>query len=251
MRQRIIAGNWKMNMDLVEARTLAGRLKTLVGNVTDPVVLVCPPFTALTEVSMMLKDCSIVVGSQNMHEEAAGAYTGEISAGMLLTSGCSHVILGHSERRIYFSENDKLVNAKARRALDADLQPIVCVGERLDQREAGRTETIIEGQIRGSLDSLSESDMLRTVIAYEPIWAIGTGKTATPEQAEEVHRQIRRLLADTYDENTAEGVTILYGGSVKPGNAAGLFEKENIDGALVGGASLKADDFAAIVNAMT
>lgn len=250
MRRKIVAGNWKMYKTIVEARALVSELKERVGQVNDPLVLVCPPFTALTEVSMALKDSEIHVGGQNMHQEDSGAYTGEISAEMLLTSGCTHVILGHSERRSYFSEDDKLVNAKARKALASGLIPIVCVGESLEQRKAGRTEQIVEGQIRGSLDSLSESDIKKTVIAYEPVWAIGTGVTATPEQAEDVHRFIRRQVAEKFGEPIAAEVTILYGGSVKPDNAAGLFEKENIDGALVGGASLKAGDFAAIVTAM-
>jgi len=250
VRQKIIAGNWKMNKTVVEAAALVGELKKTVGNVTDPVVLVCPPFTALTEVSMLLKDSEIQVGGQNMHEADSGAYTGEISAEMLLTSGCSYVILGHSERRALFSETDKLVNTKARKALAAGLKPIVCVGETLDQREGGITEKVIEQQISGSLDSFSEADMQKTVIAYEPVWAIGTGKVATPEQAEEVHVFIRKLLARSHGNDIADGMTILYGGSVKASNAAGLFEKENIDGALIGGASLKADEFSAIVKAM-
>lgn len=250
MRRKIIAGNWKMNKTVVEAAALASELKKTVGQVTDPVVLICPPFTALTEVSILLKDSEIQVGGQNMHEADSGAYTGEISAEMLLTSGCSYVILGHSERRTLFSETDKLVNAKARKALAAGLTPIVCVGETLDQREGGITEKVIEQQISGSLDSFSESDMKKTVIAYEPVWAIGTGKVATPEQAEEVHILIRKLLSRSHGSEIAEGVTILYGGSVKASNAAGLFEKENIDGALIGGASLKADEFSAIVKAM-
>lgn len=250
MRKKIIAGNWKMNKTVVEGRVLIEGLKGLVGKVTDPVVLVCPPFTALTEVAMSLKDSEIRIGGQHMHEADSGAFTGEIAAEMLLTSGCSHVILGHSERRALFSETDEAVNIKAKKALSAGLVPIVCIGETLEEREAGNTEKVIEGQLGGSLDSLSESDMKKTVIAYEPVWAIGTGKTATPEQAEEVHGFIRKLLADKYGREIAEEVTILYGGSVKGSNAAGLFAKENIDGALVGGASLKADDFAAIVNAM-
>lgn len=250
MRRKIIAGNWKMNKTVVEAAALASELKKTVGQVTDPVVLICPPFTTLTEVSILLKDSEIQVGGQNMHEADSGAYTGEISAEMLLTSGCSYVILGHSERRTLFSETDKLVNAKACKALAAGLTPIVCVGETLDQREGGITEKVIEQQISGSLDSFSESDMEKTVIAYEPVWAIGTGKVATPEQAEEVHILIRKLLSRSHGSEIAEGVTILYGGSVKASNAAGLFEKENIDGALIGGASLKADEFSAIVKAM-
>jgi triosephosphate isomerase len=250
MRRKIIAGNWKMNKTVVEAQALAGGLKKDVGSVTDPVVLVCPPFTALTEVAMLLRDSEIQVGGQNMHEADSGAYTGEISAEMLLTSGCAYVILGHSERRALFSETDKLVNAKTIKALAAGLIPIVCVGETLDEREAGTMEKVIEEQISGSLDSLSGEDIEKTVIAYEPVWAIGTGKVATPEQAEEVHVYIRRLLARAHGDDIAEKVTILYGGSVKASNAAGLFEKENIDGALIGGASLKADEFAAIVRAM-
>ena len=163
MRRKIVAGNWKMHKTLVEAKALASDLKARVGKVKDPLVLVCPPFTALTEVSMALKDSEIEVGGQNMHQEGSGAYTGEVSAEMLLTSGCTYVILGHSERRSYFSEDDKLVNAKARKALAAGLTPIVCVGETRDQREADRTEQVVEGQIRGSLDSLSESDIKKTV----------------------------------------------------------------------------------------
>jgi len=250
VRKKIIAGNWKMHKTVVEAKTLVGELKKAVGGVIDPVVLVCPPFTALTEVALVLKDSEIQIGGQNMHEADSGAFTGEISAEMLLTSGCSYVILGHSERRALFSETDKLVNTKGRKALDAGLIPIVCVGETLNQREDGVTEKVIEEQISGSLDSFSESDIMKTVIAYEPVWAIGTGKVATPEQAEEIHVFIRKLLAQKYGGETAEEITILYGGSVKSSNAVGLFEKKNIDGALIGGASLKADEFAAIVKAM-
>ena len=250
MRTRIIAGNWKMNKTLVEARTLAGALKERVGSITDPMVLVCPPFTALTEVATLLGDSEIRIGAQNMHAADSGAYTGEVSAEMLLTSGCSHVILGHSERRALFGETDALVNAKTKKALAAGLIPIVCIGETLEQREAGRTEKTIEGQITGSLDSLSEAQLVRTVLAYEPVWAIGTGRTATPEQAEEVHVYIRRLLADKWNKKVADRVSILYGGSVNAANAGGLFTRPDIDGALVGGASLKADEFSAIVMAM-
>jgi len=250
VRKRIIAGNWKMNKTIVEAKSLIEALRKSVGSVTDPVVIICPPFTVLAEVAMALKDSDILIGGQNMHDADSGAYTGEISAEMLLTSGCSHVILGHSERRTLFSETDRKVNAKTKKALTVGLTPIVCVGEKLEQREAGITEKVIEEQITGSLDSLSEADIEKTVIAYEPVWAIGTGKVATPEQAEEVHVYIRGLLADEYGNDTAERVTILYGGSVKASSADGLFEKDNIDGALVGGASLDADEFTAIVQAM-
>ncbi|MFH1701640.1 MAG: triose-phosphate isomerase [Candidatus Zixiibacteriota bacterium] len=250
MRQNIIAGNWKMNKTIVEAKALADGIKKEVGSTKDPIVLVCPAFTALTEVSMSLKDSDIQIGGQNMSEADSGAYTGEISAEMLLTSGCTYVILGHSERRILFAETDKAVNTKAKKALEAGLIPIVCVGETLEQREAGKMENVIEEQIYGSLDSFSEKDLHKAVIAYEPVWAIGTGKTASPEQAEEVHVYIRKLLADRFDKTIAEEVSILYGGSVKSSNAEGLFAKDNIDGALIGGASLKADEFAAIVKAM-
>lgn len=250
MRKRIIAGNWKMNKTLVEARALAETVKKAVGKVTDPVVLVCPPFTALTEVAMVLKDSEIQVGGQNMHQADSGAYTGEISAQMLLTSGCSYVILGHSERRTLFSEADQVINAKTKKALSVGLIAIVCVGESLKQREAGLTEKVIEEQIMGSLDSLSIAEMKNVVIAYEPVWAIGTGRVATPEQAEEVHLFIRQLLTNRFDRTAADDVTILYGGSVKESNAAGLFAKKNIDGALIGGASLTAGEFAAIVTAM-
>ncbi|MDD4052106.1 MAG: triose-phosphate isomerase [candidate division Zixibacteria bacterium] len=250
MRRKIIAGNWKMNKTIVEAVALAAAIKREVGQIEHPVMVICPPFTALTEVSMALKDSEIQVGAQNMHQEDSGAFTGEVSAEMVLTSGCSYVILGHSERRTLFSETDQLVNAKTRKALTVGLTPIVCVGESLTQRQAGQMETVIEGQFNGLLDGLSAEEIRRIVIAYEPVWAIGTGQVATPEQAEEVHRFIRGLLARQYDEATASEITILYGGSVKGSNAAGLFAKENIDGALVGGASLKADEFVAIVKAM-
>ncbi len=250
MRKKIIAGNWKMNKTVVEANTLASELNKSIGKVKAPIVLICPAFTALTEVAMVLKDSEIQVGGQNMHTVDSGAYTGEISAEMLLTSGCTHVILGHSERRALFSEDDKLVNAKTKKALEAGLLPVVCVGETLEEREAGNMDKVIEEQIKGSLDSLSEKEMLNTVIAYEPVWAIGTGKTASPEQAEEVHELIRKLLVEKFGPETAGEISILYGGSVKASNADGLFVKENIDGALIGGASLKADEFAAIVNAM-
>ena len=251
MRKKIIAGNWKMNKSADEAKALALALRRAIGEMTHPEVVVCPPFTALGEVASVIKGSRLRLGAQNMHHADSGAYTGEISAGMLLTIGCTEVILGHSERRSLFSETDQAVNAKAKKALAAGLTPIVCVGETLAQRESGAMEKVIEQQIRGSLNSLSEADLKRTVIAYEPVWAIGTGKVATPDQAEEVHRYIRRLLTDMHGGNVAAEVTILYGGSVKADNAAGLFEMENIDGALVGGASLVADEFAAIVKAMT
>lgn len=250
MRKKIIAGNWKMNKTVVEATALARSLADGVGGLADPVILVCPPFTALTEVAMALKDSEIQVGGQNMHAASSGAFTGEVSAEMLLTSGCTHVILGHSERRALFSETSAVVNAKTKAALVAGLIPVVCVGETLQQRESGITNQIIEEQIKGSLDSLSEDDIMETVLAYEPVWAIGTGKTATPEMAEEVHVYIRGLLADIYSREIADEVSILYGGSVKPANSPDLFACENIDGALIGGASLTAELFVPIVKTM-
>ena len=250
MRKPILAGNWKMNKTATEAVEFVNELKEKVGEVKEREVLVCPVFTALKPVSDVIKGTSIKLGAQNMHWEDGGAFTGEISAEMLLTSGCTYVILGHSERRAIFSEDDKLVNSKALKALKAGLIPIVCVGETLAERESGAMKKVIEEQITGSLDSFSKSDMEKTVIAYEPVWAIGTGKMATPQQAEEVHIYIRSLLADKYGEETAENVTILYGGSVKSSNAEGLFSLDNIDGALIGGASLKAEEFVAIARAM-
>jgi triosephosphate isomerase (TIM) len=250
VRKKIVAGNWKMNKTIVEAKALAAALKQQIGKVTHPVVVICPSFPALTEVAMALKDSEIQIGAQNMHQADSGAFTGEVSGEMLWTSGCSYIILGHSERRALFSETNSLVNAKTKKALAIGLVPIVCVGETLDQRESGTTERIIEEQISGSLDSLSEADISKTVIAYEPVWAIGTGKTATPEQAEEAHAFIRKLLAAKYGQLAASEIAILYGGSVNASNAAALFAKENISGGLVGGASLKADEFVAIVKAM-
>jgi len=211
-------------------------------------VVVCPPFTALETAARLLKGSPIGLGGQNMSEHEKGAFTGEISAEMLLTVGASWVILGHSERRQFYAETDKLVNAKAQRALSSGLTPIICVGETLAEREAGRTETVVGSQIDGCLTGFGESELNKIVIAYEPVWAIGTGKTATPEMAEEVHRFIRgRLTAKS--KSAAERLPILYGGSVKPDNAAGLLSQPDIDGALVGGASLKAGDFIGIIKA--
>ncbi len=211
-------------------------------------VLVCPPFTSLVTASSLLADSHIAVGGQDMSEHEGGAYTAEISAQMLLTVGATFVILGHSERRQYHAESDQLVNAKAVRAHASGLTPIICVGETLEERESGRTEDVVGAQIAGTLKGLTADDLRKTVIAYEPVWAIGTGKTATPEMAEAVHRFIRERLA-AIDNEAAQTLPILYGGSVKPNNAAGLLSQPNIDGALVGGASLKADDFIAIINA--
>jgi triosephosphate isomerase len=248
MRLTLIAGNWKMNMTNPQAIDLAQSLVNEVGEIENPRVLICPPFTALSEVGRLIKRTSIYLGAQNMYVKESGAFTGEISPAMLLTSGVSFVIIGHSERREFFAETDTIVNDKVRLALKTGLIPIVCVGEKLEEREKGRTRDVVGDQLDGSLEGLSAEEMRKTVVAYEPIWAIGTGRTATPETAQEVHAFIRKKLKGKYGE-TADNVTILYGGSVKGDNAAGLLTQPDIDGALVGGASLKAEEFVRIIRA--
>lgn len=238
-----------MNNTVAQATELIEGLKASVGNVQDVEVVVCPTFTALASVGAQIQGTSIGLGAQNMHFEASGAYTGEISASMLKELGCAYVILGHSERRTYFGEDDALVSTKAQAALAAGLIPIVCVGETLEERESGKTEAVIETQTRGSLAGISAEDLKKTVIAYEPVWAIGTGKVATTEQAQEVHAFIRGILADMTDEDTAQSVRIQYGGSMKPDNAPELLAQADIDGGLIGGAALKADAFTAIIEA--
>ncbi len=249
MRQTIIAGNWKMNGTIKETKTLLTGLLEGNSDNKNAKVVVCPPYVALTTAGKMLDGSHIALGAQDMSEHESGAYTSEISAGMLLTVGVSFVILGHSERRQYHAETDRLVNAKAKAALKADLTPIICVGETLDQRESGQTEEVVGTQIEGTISGFSTEMLKKSVIAYEPVWAIGTGKTATPQMAQEVHRFIRDKLAEA-DKDAAEMIPILYGGSVKPGNAADLLVQPDIDGALVGGASLKAEDFIGIINSV-
>ncbi len=250
MRRKIVAGNWKMNKTVPEAVELArGIRESLEKESFDVEVVLCPPFVDLVPVQEQIKGSGIELGAQNLHWEEKGAYTGEISADMLLSAGCRYVIIGHSERRQYFGETDDMVNRRVRRALAAGLIPIVCVGETLQQREAGETETVVDRQVRGAFDGLSPDEIARTVIAYEPVWAIGTGVNATPEQAEEVHVYIRKLLSEIAGPGVAEGLRIQYGGSVNPGNAFSLMSQPNVDGALVGGASLKADSFYEIVKA--
>ena len=242
-RKLIIAGNWKMNKTLAEAEALATDLKIDLGELTEVDVVVCPPFTALAAVSAKLAESNIRLGAQNMSEHDYGARTGEIAAGMLKDVLARYVILGHSERRQDQGETDELVNRKTKAALAAGLKPIVCVGETLEQREAGDTEKVVGAQVTGSLDGLDAAQLEETVIAYEPVWAIGTGRTATAEQAQEVHAFIRSQLNDT----VAKNVRIQYGGSVKPANAAELMGLPDVDGALVGGASLEAHSFIEIV----
>jgi len=249
MRRKIIAGNWKMNGTITATATLIKELLNGQYQHERATVVVCPPFASLTAAAKLLRGSHIGLGAQDMSEHERGAFTGEISAEMLLTAGVSWVILGHSERRQYHAETDGLINAKARKALAAGLTPIICVGETLAEREAGRTETVVGTQVAGTLAGLTTEQLEKIVIAYEPVWAIGTGKTATPEMAEAVHRFVRQQLT-ARDARTAEIIPILYGGSVKSSNAAGLLSQPNIDGALVGGASLKADDFIGIVHSV-
>jgi len=246
-RKLIIAGNWKMNKTVTEALALVNDLKIELANIKEVDIVVCPPFTALCEVSKALRDSNIRLGAQDMSEHNAGAYTGEIAAEMLKELSVRYVILGHSERRQYHKESDELISKKTRAAHAASLEPIVCVGETLAERETGQMEKILQTQVRGSLTGLSKEQMVETIIAYEPVWAIGTGKTATTAQAQEAHGFIRGLLVKLFDEATARRVRIQYGGSVKPSNARELMSQPDVDGALVGGASLEAQSFAEIV----
>lgn len=247
-RRPILAGNWKMNKTTAEARELAGKLMPLVAGAKDREIVLSPPFTALQAVGDTIKGSNIALAAQNLHWEEKGAFTGEISADMLLDLGCKYVIIGHSERRQYFGETDDTVNKRLRKALDKGLMPIVCVGETLQEREAGGVQDVIERQIAGALKGVTGDEMKKIVIAYEPVWAIGTGKTATPEQANEVHSLIRRKVQQAYSAEIAGGIRIQYGGSVTPENVSSLMAMPDIDGALVGGASLKPESFAAIVN---
>lgn len=246
-RKYLIAGNWKMNLNSEEGATLAKDVVSLVGAQTDVAVCVCPTFTTLESVSKVVSGSNVQVGAQNMHFEASGAYTGEISAEMLRHLFTNFVILGHSERREYFGETDAIVNKKTLAALDANLKPIVCIGETLDEREAGKVSEVIKTQLEGALIGVTAEAADALVVAYEPVWAIGTGKTATPEMAEEVHAEIRCLLVGLIGADAAEKVRILYGGSMKPENADELLAQKNIDGGLIGGAALKANSFAALV----
>lgn len=252
MRKTIIAGNWKMNMDLDGGRALADGVKMgtlgmeLTGNFR---VVLCPPAVLLHDLSNRLSDCNIEVGGQNLYNKPSGAFTGEVSGPMLRSVGCKYVIVGHSERRTMFAESDLEVCLKANAALDARLSPIICVGETITEREDGRVKEVLTRQVRKALEGIFDFGITDCIIAYEPVWAIGTGNTATPEQAQEAHRLIRDVLASIYNTEIADQVSIIYGGSVTPQNAGELFAQPDIDGALVGGASLRADSFLAIINA--
>jgi triosephosphate isomerase len=246
-RKLIIAGNWKMNKTVAESLDLVRGLKLELANIKEVDIVISPPFTALSEVSKAILDSNIRLGAQNMSEHNVGAHTGEIAAGMLKEFSVRYVILGHSERRQYQKESNELVAKKAAAVHAASLKPIICVGETLAEREGGKTDEVLETQVRGSLAGVSKEQVTESVLAYEPVWAIGTGKTATTAQAQEAHEFIRRLLVSMFDENVARRVRIQYGGSVKPSNARELMSQPDVDGALVGGASLEARSFADII----
>ena len=249
-RRYLIAGNWKMNTRREAAAALAKGVVDSVGSDPTAEIVLCPPSVYLDVVADAVAGTPVELGGQNLYAAEDGAFTGEVNAAMLTDVGCRYVILGHSERRALMGETDQHVSEKMHAAFAGNLIPIVCVGETLDDREQDRTETVVETQIRGSLKDLDEIRAAGIVIAYEPVWAIGTGKTATPEQAEEVHAFIRKLLGELFTDDVAAQIRIQYGGSVKPANAKDLLGQPNIDGALVGGASLKAEDFAGIISAV-
>jgi triosephosphate isomerase len=247
MRKPFIAGNWKMHMTRPQATDLVEGLLTALAKVRAVDVAVCPPFTALETVARLIDARNIALGAQNCYWEDKGAYTGEVSPPMLKEAGCRYCIIGHSERRQYFGETNETVRKKALALYKHNLRPILCIGETLDEREAGRTEAVVLTQLRECLNTLPAEKVLTTTIAYEPVWAIGTGKTATPAQAQEVHALIRAELKNLFDKNLAEQVRIQYGGSVKPDNVKALMDQPDIDGGLIGGASLEVESFTAIV----
>ena len=247
MRKPLIVGNWKMNNTTAESVDLTEKLKRLIKDMAVVEVVVAPPFTSLDKVRDAIKGSNIKLGAQNLFWEDKGAYTGEVSPLMIEDLGCEYVIIGHSERREYFKESDEIINKKIKAALRNKLKAIVCVGESLKEREEDKTMQVIESQVKKGLQGLSLSEAKELIIAYEPVWAIGTGRNATPAQANEVHTYIRKLLSQIFNEGIASNIKILYGGSVKPSNSAELMSEKEIDGALVGGASLEADSFAEIV----
>lgn len=250
-RKYFIAGNWKMNKTAAEATALIDAIKAKVGSQDKVDVAVCPPFTALDAASKALAGSTIKLGAQNMHFEAHGAFTGEVAADMLKEFSCTYVILGHSERREYFKECNCLINKKVKAVLANGMKPILCVGEKLEEREAGKTLDIVSEQTVKGLEGISKEDAKDVVVAYEPVWAIGTGKTATPAMAQEVHAAIRKVLADAFGADMADSIQILYGGSMKPENADALLAEKDIDGGLIGGAALKADSFVALIESAT
>ncbi len=246
MRKKVIAANWKMNTTINEGIKLASEIANKLKRKKSSVI-VCPPFISLEALHSIIKDTAIQLGAQNLYFENNGAFTGEISAPMLRSVGCKFVIIGHSERRQIFNEDNITINKKIKKAIEFNLKPILCIGETLKERENGITNEIVKNQIEKGLEGISENQLKDVIIAYEPVWAIGTGKTATPEEANDVHKFIRNLISEKYSQNAAENLIIQYGGSVKPENAFELLSMENIDGALVGGASLNADSFIQII----
>lgn len=248
MRKNIVAGNWKMNNDLSETEELISHLKLQMVKEPEATVMVAPTFTNLYPAFQALRDTSIIVAAQNMHESEKGAFTGEISATMLKSVGVNTVILGHSERRAYFNETNELLEKKVKAAIDNEMTVIFCFGEELEDRKSDKHFDVVESQLKESLFQLPKSAWTNIILAYEPVWAIGTGETASPEQAQEMHKHIRQLLEKNVGSEVAENTSILYGGSVKPNNAKEIFAKEDVDGGLIGGASLNAVDFVEIVN---
>ncbi len=247
MKKMMIAGNWKMHNDNAQALQLANQIKIKTTAVKATEIVICPPYTALSVVNDVVKGSNVVLGAQNMFWEAQGAYTGEVSAAMLQSCGVQYVILGHSERRQYFGETDETVNKRLRAVLENGLKAIVCVGETLEEREAGRAREVIDSQVSGAFAGIEAAAFSSIVVAYEPVWAIGTGKTASPDQAQEIHAHIRGQIEKQYGHDVAMALRILYGGSVKPANARELLSRPDLDGALVGGACLKAETFVPII----
>mgnify|MGYP001388051196 CR=1 FL=1 len=250
MRRKVVAGNWKMNKNIHETANLIAELRERMKDFKNQVdIVICPPYTSLVVAKSLIKDSPIKLGAQNMSQYDDGAYTGEISAKMLTAIGCQYVIIGHSERRQFFKETDELINAKIKKALSEGLTPIVCIGETLNEQEAGITDKIITTQVKGVLHELKAAEVEKLLIAYEPVWAIGTGKNATPEQANQVHKLIRKQVGQIYSWQISEKLIIQYGGSMNAQNASMLLSQTDIDGGLIGGASLKADLFMAIIQA--
>ncbi len=249
MRRKLIAGNWKMNKTADEAVALAKEIVAVAKDANNTDVMIAPTFVCLSEVSKIVAGTNVKLGCQNMYFEESGAYTGEISADMLKSVGVEYVILGHSERRSIFGETDEIINKKIKKTIEKGLIPVFCIGETLEEREAGKAEAVVNEQTTKGLAGISEADAAKVVIAYEPVWAIGTGKTATPEDADSIHKTIRDTLGSMYSANLADGMKILYGGSMNDANAKELLGKENIDGGLIGGAALVSDKFATIINA--
>lgn len=247
MRKKIIAGNWKMNKTNTEAVEMLTELKELVKGIDNVGIIIGAPFTALSDAVKAVKGSNIAIAAENVYPKDSGAYTGEVSPVMLKSIGVEYVILGHSERREYFKESDEFINEKVKAVLAAGMLPILCIGEKLEERESGKTAEVTETQIRGGLKDLTAEEAKKVIVAYEPVWAIGTGRTATPEMAQKTHRQVRDVLVSMFGNETAEEMIIQYGGSMKPDNAVELLAQKDIDGGLIGGASLKASSFAEIV----